>query len=251
MLRISAAVLILSTLCFYWTVGAARAQQGDFVDLELVLAVDISASVDNEEYDLQMRGLAAAFRHPDVLSSIRATAGGVAVSLVQWSDRDEQLLAIDWMHVFDADSAANLAHKIRNTPRLLPGGQTAISGVIDFSLNLLETNSYDGWRKVVDVSGDGRANAGPQPMAARDRAMDRGVTINGLAIRNEEPFVDSYYRRSVIGGTNSFLMVAEDYEDFAAAILEKLIKEIGAPLANHEPEPANELAAAAPRVNTN
>ena len=202
------------------------------VDLELVLAVDVSSSVDDEEYFLQVFGLAQAFRHPDVIAAIQgSTAGGIAVALVQWADANKQALAVDWTPVWDAASAFTLSEKILNAPRKVVGGQTSISGAINFSVQQINENNYDGWRQTIDVSGDGRANSGTPPMLARDRAVEAGITINGLAILNEEPFVDHYYEHSVIGGEASFLIEAGDYDDFSAAMIEKLIREIGVPLA--------------------
>lgn len=211
----------------------------EFVDLELVLAVDVSSSVDDDEYDLQMRGLSEAFRNPDILEAIQTAGGnGIAVAVVQWSEKDQQVLAVNWTKVADSRSANALSRKIRNAPRALIGGQTSIGGAIEFSLGQFAGSPFDGWRKVIDLSGDGRANSGVHPMTMRDQAMAVGVTINALAILNEEPFLDSYYRNTVIGGNGAFLMIADDYEDYAAAILSKLLREIGVPLANRpQPEP--------------
>lgn len=213
-------------------VWSAHARATEPVDLELVLAMDVSSSVDDDEYFLQAFGLAQAFRHPDVISAIQgSTTGGIAVALVQWADANKQALAVDWTPVWDAASAYALSERILNAPRLVVGGQTSISGAISFSVRQIEQNGYDGWRQTIDVSGDGRANSGTPPMLARDRAVEAGITVNGLAILNEEPFVDHYYEHSVIGGEAAFMIVAGDYEDFSAAMIEKLIREIGVPLA--------------------
>ena len=210
--------------------GAAQEQSQ--VDLELMLAVDVSSSVNLEEFELQMRGLSDAFRHPAVIAAIQSTGkNGIAVSVMQWSDEFKQTVVVDWMPVHDEESALVLARRIRNAPRAISGGQTAISGALRFALEEIAVNPFNGRRKVIDLSGDGRANAGIHPMPFRDSAVLQGVTVNGLAILNEEPFVDSYYQYSVIGGTGAFLMTATDYEDFAQAILEKLIKEIDVPFA--------------------
>ena len=217
----------------------ARAQT---VGVSLVLAIDVSSSVDEAEYLLQMRGLAEAFRHPDVLSAIGASTGGVAVALVQWSDSNAQTVSIGWTHVFDPASAASFAEQVQATPRAFTGGQTAVGNAIQFSLALLDQSAYQPLRQVIDISSDGRANSGATPMSHRDRAIARGVTINGLAIMNEEPFVDRFFARNVIGGGGSFLMTAENYEDFAAAIVKKLVREIGAPLATPNPSGAKILA---------
>ncbi len=198
------------------------------VSLELVLAVDTSSSVSVEEFDLQMRGFAGAFRDPTVIAAIAATGvNGIAVSMIQWSDNRRQQVAVDWALLSDEASIEAFAQEIDNTPRFLDGGGTAIGGAIAFALSEMERNGYAGTRRVVDISGDGRANQGAQPETLRDAAVLQGVTINGLAILNEDTSVDGYYRNSVIGGPGAFVMTANDYESFAQAIIEKLVKEIG------------------------
>ena len=127
--------------------------------------------------------------------------------------------------------AINFSREILYTPRKILGGQTSLAGAITFALDELASNKYIGTRKVIDISGDGRANTGVHPMSVRDMAIENGVTINALTILNEEPFLDEYYEYSVIGGQGSFVMVAEDYTDFATAIFQKLLREIGLPLA--------------------
>lgn len=203
------------------------------VDLELVLAVDSSSSVSPGEFNLQMQGLASAFRSPDVQSAIQVAGDlGIVVAMVQWSDNRKQTVAIDWLMVRDPSSAEAFAREIDNTPRYLIGGGTAIGGAVNFSAHQLRINGFEGRRKVIDVSGDGRTNQGSNPARARDDAVAEGITINGLAILNEDALVDRHYLANVIGGTGSFVMNADDYSDFARAIVEKLIKEIaGVPIA--------------------
>jgi hypothetical protein len=214
------------------------------VSLELVLAVDTSSSVSLEEFDLQMRGFANAFRSPPVLAAISATGGsGVAVAMIQWSDNRRQALAIDWSLLVDEPTTLAFAETIDQTPRFLDGGGTAIGGAIAYSLRVLEGNGFEGTRKVIDISGDGRANQGAQPDDLRDRAVARGVTVNGLAILNEDSSVADYYRSTVIGGGGAFVITANDYESFAEAILHKLVREIGGvPVARAVPPPAPQLA---------
>jgi hypothetical protein len=198
------------------------------VELELVLAVDTSSSVSPEEFDLQMRGYAGAFRDPSVLAAIAATGqAGIAVHMFQWSDNRRQAIAVDWRLLTDESSILAFAEEIDRTPRFLDGGGTAIGGAIEYGLSELERNGYEGGRRVIDISGDGRANQGAQPDSLRDLAVLAGVTVNGLAILNEDSSVASYYSNNVIGGEGAFVMTANDYESFAQAILEKLIKEIG------------------------
>jgi hypothetical protein len=142
-------------------------------------------------------------------------------------------------------SADAFAAEIDNTPRYLIGGGTAIGGAVLYSMHQLQINDFDGRRKVIDVSGDGRTNQGSSPNRARDLAVAAGITINGLAILNEDVLVDLHYEANVIGGTGAFVMRADDYQDFADAILEKLVKEIsGVPIAARPTRSAGPLLAA-------
>jgi hypothetical protein len=223
------------------TSEVVRAEQE--VDLELVLAVDVSSSVDDAEFDLQMRGLAAAFRHPTVVRVLtQAGLRGIAIALVQWAAGKEQLLGLDWTLVRDAAGAAALARRIAATPRLFVGGDTSLGGAIRFSARQFENNGYRGLRRVIDVSGDGGAGQGQEVAKSissrgRDFALAQGITVNGLAILDEDPDLDVFYRKYVIGGAGAFVIAAESYRDFASAIIEKLIREIGdRPLAEAGPE---------------
>lgn len=229
-------------LSFFCVVGPARfgpALAGP-VDLELVLAVDASSSVDMKEFNLQMRGLAEAFRHPAVINAIRSVGDrGIVVCLVQWADTHKYRVAIDWMAVFDQASADKLAQEMMLVPRFIAGGGTDIRGAMRYALRQFDENLFEGLRKVIDISGDGRANVGEHPKDLRNRAVAQGVTVNGLVIVDEDPLVHSYYRDNVIGGTGAFLMTADSYEDFAAAIVKKLVREIaGTPLATRALPPA-------------
>ncbi len=198
-----------------------------FVDIEMVLAVDISSSVDDAEYDLQMSGLAWALRHPEVIAAIESlNSGGVAVAVVQWSGTWAQEVVVDWTQIVNSEDAAEFSDSVGTTPRAFSGGATSISGAIHFGLSELQTNDFDGNHLVINVMGDGRGNDGPLPTSVRDRALSLDVTINGLAIINEQPFVDSYYEEHVIGGLDSFVLEAKDYHDFSRAALEKLVREI-------------------------
>ena len=235
--QIAASVLLGATLL-------ETQAEAKTVELELLLALDISQSVDAAEYALQARGLAAAFRHPDVLAAIRAAGDdGVAVSLVQWADIGQQSVVVDWTEISSAASAEALARRIERMPRLVLGSGTAISDALEVSIPLFWGNGFEGRRRVIDVSGDGSDNRGPMPERQRDRAISLGITINALAIRNEEPFLDTFYRNHVIGGTGAFVMTAADYVDFAEAIVRKLIREIAGPALARRGEPGGgELA---------
>ncbi len=208
----------------------APAQAQTPVALELVLAVDSSSSVTSWEFDLQMQGLAQAFRDPAVQGAVVAAGDyGVAITLVQWSGSTRQVLATEWQVVREPADAEAFADLLDETPRFISGGSTAIGSAIEFCVNLIEYNEFKGFRKVVDISGDGRTNQGLRTTAMRDAAVAAGVTVNGLTILNEDPSVDHYYLRNVIGGTGAFILTAVDFRDFARAIRLKLIREIAGP----------------------
>lgn len=200
------------------------------VALELILAIDCSSSVQPEEYALQMRGVADAFRSPAVIQAISsATPNGIAVTLVQWSGESMQTQAVPWTHVHDKKSAAAFAQEVETSPQYMQWGATAIGEALSFSVGLFEDNGFDGVRKVIDVSGDGSSNQGEFPTVVRPLVIAAGVTINGLAILNDEPDLAKYYKQQVIGGPRSFVETAKNFADFAAAIRRKLIREIGSP----------------------
>jgi hypothetical protein len=224
--------VLLSVVAGAWA-GPAAAQTP--VGLELVLAVDASGSVDLREFDLQKHGLASAFRDPEVIAALEAFApAGIAVALVQWSGRRQQMVVIDWTLVRDRASAIAFAAMVETTGRWLLG-ETAIADALAFGIELLERNRFEGARRTIDISGDGPTNAGGDPDPVRDAAVAAGITINGLAIVNEIPTLDIYFAEHVIGGPDAFLLIAKDYHDFARAIRQKLLREIeGAGLAGRD-----------------
>jgi len=200
------------------------------VDLELIIAIDVSSSVDLNEYHLQIQGLSAAFRHPAVIDAIEiAGENGIAVALVQWSDWTNQQLSIDWVHLRTADDAVAFAEEIRTSMRYGNGGSTGIAGALEFSARQFEINRFESPRRTIDVSGDGMANQGAQPRDLRDLIVGSGIIVNGLAILNDHALLHRYYQENVIGGMASFVLQANDYGDFAEAMLRKLIREIGGP----------------------
>ena len=205
-----------------------QAQDKLNVDLELVLAVDASTSVSAQEFDLQMRGIAQAFREPQVIQAIAVSGDrGVAVSVIQWANNLLQKVAVDWYLITDEKSAIAFADLVDETPRFIFGGGTSIGGAITYSTRQMEVNDFIGARKVIDISGDGRSNQGAPPELVRNQSTSQGIVINGLAIVNEDPFIDRYYEKFVIGGTGAFVQTATTYEDFGVAMMEKLVKEIG------------------------
>lgn len=207
------------------------------VELELVLAVDASGSVDRDEFDLQLKGLASAFRDGEVAAALAAAPGGIAVALVQWASPGHQIVAVDWALVGDAASAALFAGRIEAAGRQMHG-ETSITHALRFCAGLIAGNGIDGRRKAIDLSGDGPTNFGGPPDAARDAVVAAGVAVNGLAILNEFPELDRYFRDHVVGGPGAFLEVAADYRDFAEAIRRKLIQEIkGVPVGDRGADP--------------
>ena len=212
----------------------AKAEQR--VALELVLAVDVSTSIDASEFRLQRIGLVRAFRHPGVRAAILSQGdAGIAVAVVQWAGKGRQRPAVDWMFLDDEPAIRRLSNRIGAMSRLT-GGFTDIAGAVRFSTQWIETNAFEGERKVIDVSGDGVADQGDPP-AARDAAVALGIVVNGLVIDPQEYDLGAlaadalfrHYERDVTGGPGSFVLKAAGFEDFTRAIREKLIREITGP----------------------
>jgi hypothetical protein len=203
----------------------------DPVDVALCLAMDVSASVDFDEFALMASGTAAALRDPAVVAA--ATSGprrAAAVCLLLWSGVGAQDVALSWTRLDGPDSAAAIADEIENAPRLPRPGATALGEGMAAGLALLGAFPGDAARLVMDVSGDGRHNQGRAPGPMRDLAVQAGITINALAILDEEPDLLDHYAAEVIGGPGSFAMSCADYPDFADAILRKLRREFSGAL---------------------
>ncbi|WP_372620574.1 DUF1194 domain-containing protein [Falsiroseomonas sp.] len=200
----------------------------DPVDVALCLAMDVSASVDFDEFALMAGGTAAALRDPSVLAAATSgPRGAAAICLLLWSGIGERDLAVGWTRLDGPEAAGALAQAIADTPRLPRAGATALGEGMAAGLALLGAFPDATARLVLDVSGDGRHNQGQPPGPVRDLAVDAGITINGLAILNEEPDLLDHYATEVIGGPGSFAMSCADYPDFADAILRKLRRELG------------------------
>jgi hypothetical protein len=205
------------------------------VDLELVIATDVSRSVNANEAQLQREGVAQAFQSAEVIRAIQMGAlSKISVVYVDWSTEYINKVVVDWQIIEDASSARRFANALLQAPPTW-GQRTSISSVLLFSTELLETNTMDGTRRVIDISGDGPNNFGLSLAPVREETLTKGIVINGLPIiiegaeyagRGFFPDVDKYYQRCVIGGTGSFLIVARGFSDFAAAIRRKLVLEI-------------------------
>lgn len=234
-------VLILFVLVFAGLMtpaGRNKAQAADQVDLLLVLAADVSRSVDEPKFQLQRSGYANALTNPRVLEAIRSGPNGrIAVIFVEWSGVMSQKVVIDWTLIGDEASARQFGDRIIEAPRSF-ADRTSISAGIDFAMSQFEHAPFEARRRTIDVSGDGTNNAGREITVARDEALAKGVTINGLVILTDTPSawnpdhtnppggLDAYYRNNVVGGPGAFVMVAENFRSFGTALVNKLIAEI-------------------------
>ena len=233
MARLVGVALLAATLLAPRLAAAAES-----VDLLLVLAADVSRSIDQEKFQLQRDGYAAAITNPRVLDAIRSGPHHrIAVCFVEWSGIGAQKLLIDWTVIGDAASAQQFAAQLAEAPRSF-ADRTSISGAIEFAMAQLDKAPVDGPRRTIDVSGDGTNNAGRDVKLARDEALAKGVTINGLVILSDHPLswnaehtnppggLDLYYQENVIGGPGAFVMVAQNFNSFGQAIINKMIAEI-------------------------
>jgi len=217
----------------------ALAEEGT-VDLLLVLAADVSRSVDEKKFKLQRDGYAAAIADPRVVRAMTAgPAGRIALCFIEWASNGEQTVVIEWPAVAGDGDAKGISARVREAPRSFMG-RTSISAAIDYSMAHLARSPFQAPRRVIDVSGDGTNNSGRPVTQARDEAIAAGVTINGLVILSEVPLptnpqhthppggLTAYYENNVIGGPGAFVLEAENFESFGQLMISKLIKEIAA-----------------------
>jgi Protein of unknown function (DUF1194) len=220
------------------TLGASPARAGERVDLLLVLAADVSRSVDSQKFQLQREGYAAALSNPRVLDTIQSgRRGRIGVLFLEWSGFGNQKVVIDWMMIDGPKAAQAFGDRLLESPRSY-ADRTSISGGIDAAVAQLARAPFDAERRTIDVSGDGTNNAGRNVGQARDEALALGISINGLAILSEIPLpwnpehtnppggLPKYYRDNVIGGPGSFVLEAKDFNSFGEAIIKKMIAEI-------------------------
>lgn len=213
------------------------------VDLALVLAVDSSESIDNEEVKLQREGYIAAIKDSGILHAIqKGKHGKIALAYFEWADANTQTLLIDWTTVSDEASAVAFGERLKSSP-ILDGHFTSISSAIGYAMTLLDNNPYKSKRRVIDISGDGRNNHGPPLAEMQAEAIKRKITINGLPIVNDRDRqfsglppndIERYYRDNVIAGKNAFIVVARNFADFERAIIRKLMREIVDAGPNHD-----------------
>jgi hypothetical protein len=238
---IAIAIAVLAIAATNTARWAPPARAARAIDVKIVMAADVSRSIDDGEFVLQRRGYAAAITDPRVLDAIRAGRhGAITVSFVEWAGESEQKTVVGWTLIGDADDARKFAEALSEAPRSFVG-RTAIGSAIDFAMSELSESAYEADRSVIDVSGDGTSNQGRPPPEARDAAIGAGVTINGLSIFNQIAAreggylalhtnppggLDKYYRENVIGGFGSFVLRIDDFKDFEQAMILKLVTEI-------------------------
>ena len=236
-LRRSAGSLAITATLLLLAPNACAAEK---VDLLLVLASDVSRSVDSDTFELQRRGYGHALSDPRVVEAIRSgTNGRIGVCFMEWSGVMSQKLVIDWTAIDSADTARQFGDRILEATRSFTD-RTSISAAIDFAMAQLERAPFEAVRRTIDVSGDGTNNSGRDVTTARDEAVAKGVTINGLVILSERPLawnpehtnppggLENYYRQNVIGGPRAFVMAAQDFNSFGQALINKLIAEVAA-----------------------
>jgi hypothetical protein len=217
---------------------APAARAAEPADLLLVLAADVSRSVDATKFQLQRDGYAAAIANPRVLAAIRSGRNGkIAVAFVEWSGFGNQKVVIDWTAIDGAEAAQDFGTRLLESPRSF-ADRTSISGGIDFAVAQFPRAPFASDRRTIDVSGDGTNNAGRDVGQARDEALALGITINGLVILSESPLpwnpehtnppggLANYYRNNVTGGPGSFVLEAKNFNSFGEAIIKKLVAEI-------------------------
>ena len=224
------------------------------VDVALIIAVDVSYSMDMDELAIQREGYAQAIVSPDFLQALKTGPNGkVAVTYFEWAAANDQKVIIPWRVIDGPESADAVANEIMKTP-VRRASRTSISGAIHFAMPLFEDSPYRGLRNVIDISGDGPNNNGLPVTAARDAALAKGIVINGLPIMVKEPSystmdidnLDYYYEDCVIGGPGAFVVTIKDRDKFKEAIRTKLLLEIAGRTPERRVVP---VAGRDPRVN--
>ncbi len=231
--RLGPAALALTAMLATADAGLAQEPTRKAVDVEIVLAVDISQSMDYEEHELQRNGYVEAFRHKDVIDAVTSgPEGRIAVTYMEWAGMYEPVQTIPWTIIDSAKAAHDFADRLADEP-IYGEQRTSISSALIKATELIETNEFVAHRRVIDVSGDGANNTGPQVDLTRDEVLKRGITINGLPIMLNKPkefydidHLDRYYKHCVIGGEAAFIAPVYDLKHLTATIRKKLVMEI-------------------------
>jgi Ca-activated chloride channel family protein len=198
--------------------------------LELILAVDVSGSIDSSEFDFQANGLADAFENPSLIAAIGEIEGGLLVTMTHWSGSTRHRQVTGWHRVTDAGSMAAFAAEARTAGRAWRNFSTAIGEALIHAADVSATAPETCKRRVIDVSGDGVSNEGRTPSTVSGALAAQGYTINGLVIRGADPDPVAHFRAQVVAGPGAFVEVAADFADYPRAILRKLLREIDQPL---------------------
>lgn len=245
--------LIAAAVGLLFALPLAGAKATDIpVDLVLALAIDVSGSIDPDEARLQREGYIDAFRNPRVIQAIKSGPfGRIAVAYYEWAGFGHHRIIVPWTLIDSEKSAHAFAQALSENPPQT-ARRTAIGDAIVFGAGFVESNGFQGRRKVLDISGDGANNWGTPVTEARAMALQRGVTINGLPIMNDhpsgyvppEPNLDLYYQNCVIGGPGAFTEVARNFDDFGRAVLRKMVLEI----ADIRPDPSGRIDERAARL---
>lgn len=230
-------------LGFALLISAPWALAQERMELHLVLAFDVSASVNDVEFDLQRTGTALALRSDIVAAAIDRAPGGVAIAIVQWSSVTRQALGLDWVELHNEADVARYADAVAEMPRRLPGGGTMIHSGLEFAARLLEAAPRHARRQVIDIAGNGQSDDPKRLLVTRDRLLSQGIVINGLAIEEDDETLTNYFDRYVIGGSNAFVITASGFEDFTSAMEVKLLREISGAIYSlpHAPAPERQV----------
>ncbi len=210
-------------------VTTAQAQDPEMMELHQVLAIDVSASVNDVEFDLQRSGTANALRAPEVMEAINQAPGGVAIAIVQWSSSIRQALGLDWVILRNKADVAAYADAVDAMPRRIPGGGTMIHSGLEYAERLLEAAPGYARRHVIDLSGNGRADDLDKMLETRARLASKGVVINALAIEELNDDLTRYFYQYLVAGPGAFVVTADEFEDFHEAMQIKLLREISGP----------------------
>ena len=232
----------------------ADTQAEPSVDVELVIAVDVSYSMDLDELAIQREGYAQAIVSEEFLQALRTGSNSkISVTYFEWSASSDQKIIIPWRVIDGPEAADAVANEIMQTP-VRRGSRTSISGAILFAMPLFDQDPYQGLHRVIDISGDGPNNSGPPVTPVRDEALAKGIVINGLPVMVKEPSystmdidnLDWYYEDCVIGGPGSFVIPIKGRENFKEAIRTKLIREVAGRTTEHPTVP---IAEKKPRIS--
>jgi Protein of unknown function (DUF1194) len=233
---------------------AAEKDTANAVDVELIIAVDVSYSMDMDELAIQREGYAQAIMSKEFLQALKSgPSGKVAITYFEWAASSDQKIIIPWRLIDGPETADAVAAEIMKTP-VRRASRTSISGAIYFAMPLFDEDPYHGLRRVIDISGDGPNNNGAPVTGARDEALSKGIVINGLPIMVKEPSystmdidnLDYYYEDCVIGGPGSFVVPIKDREKFKEAIRTKLLLEVAGRTPEHRVVPVSDKE---PRVS--